>query len=72
MRDLVKALREPTIGAHTHRALAADRIEELEADLAQARLRLANMEFAWTNLRDSPQATPDIRAVAVGFVGEKA
>ncbi len=47
------------------------KVRDLEARLWQAELRLTNMEFAWKNLRDSPQATPDIRAVAVGFVGEK-
>ena len=36
-----------------------------------AHIRLVNMEHAWERLRDSPQATPDIKAVAEGFVGPR-
>ena len=36
-----------------------------------AYIRIVNMELAWQKLRDSPQATPDIKAVAEGFVGPK-
>lgn len=39
--------------------------------IAQLELRVANMTFAWERLRDSPQATPDIRRVATSFAGEK-
>ena len=47
------------------------RIAELEAERNEFVLRLANMKFAWEKLRDSPQATPDIKRVAEGFVGPR-